>query len=235
MFRWASPQPLPSALVALLERAGVSRCDPHQSPDLRVFLPPHLLVAAGATSEGVLSQAYDGLDHGISGDGAWGGDRLVNAERLLGLRPAEISHWLLTNSPPQRPLGLAPVDPLLAVVTLALLEQWPQLVSQYQRLDNRSARAGAAPELDYRLRLRPSATGLLTAWGELSAHRQERQGDDLLQARQHLQALAGALEQQVIETQHWREKASERLRTNRRLLSLLQRLQVLMQRLMGLS
>jgi hypothetical protein len=229
MFHWASPLPIPTALAALLERAGVSCCGPQGSPDLRVFLPPHLLLAAGIGGNAPLSQAYAGL---AEEDGS---ERLINGERLLGMRPAEIAHWLLTNSPPERPLDLAAVDPLLATVTLALLEQQPQLVEEYERLDASSTRGGAAAEMDYCRRLRPPAADLLTAWQELHGLLERQEAGELQQARQQLHALTDTLERQVIETQRWRESAAQRQRTNRRLLSDMQRLRLLIRRLMGLQ
>lgn len=228
MFRWASPHPLPSALAQLLERAGVSPCGPQEAPDLTVFLPPHLLLACGAASADQLEQAYAGLKDGD--------DRapLINGERLLAMQPSEIAHWLLGH-PPRRPLELGAADPLLAAVTLAQLEQRPELATHYQRLDGRSERGGAVPELDYRLRLQPSAADLLAAWNGLARDAQDGGAAELQQAQQQLRALAEALERQLAETLRLQELAEQQQGTTRHLLARSLRLAELMRRLMGLQ
>lgn len=228
MFRWASPHPLPTALAQLLEGAGVSPCGPQDSPDLTVFLPPHLLLACGSASAEQLEQAYTGLEHRT--------DRapLINGERLLSMQPSEIAHWLLGH-PPRRPLQLGAVDPLLAAVTLAQLEQRPELTPHYQRLDARSERGGAVAELDYRLRLQPSAADLLAAWNGLARDAQDGGAAELQQAQLQLQGLAQALERQLAETQRLRELAEQQQGTTRHLLARSLRLAELMRRLMGLQ
>ena len=228
MFRWASPHPLPTPLAQLLERAGVSPCGPQEAPDLTVFLPPHLLLACGAATADQLEQAYAGLE-----------DRdarapLINGERLLAMQPSEIAHWLLGHSP-RGPLELGAVDPLLAAVTLAQLEQQPELTPRYQRLDARSERGGAVPELDYRLRLRPSAADLLAAWNGLARDSQDGGAAELQQAQQQLRALAQALERQLAETLRLQELAERQQSTARHLLARSRRLAELMRRLMGMQ
>jgi len=228
MFRWASPQPLSTALAQLLERAGVSPCGPEEAPDLTVFLPPHLLLADGAATADQLAQAYAGLDERAHRA------PLINGERLLAMQPSEIAHWLLGHSP-RRPLELGAVDPLLAAVTLAQLEQRPELAPHYQRLDARSERGGAEPELDYRLRLQPSAADLLAAWNGLARDSQDRGAVELRQAQQQVRALAQALERQLAETLRLQELAERQQSTARHLLARSLRLGQLMRRLMGVQ
>jgi hypothetical protein len=215
MFRWASPQPIPTPLAHLLEQAGGCRCGPQEAPDITLFLPPHLLLSTGACAEAGLGAAYAGFDDGAP-------QQLVNGERLLG-------------RPLQRPLELAAVDPLLAAVTLAQLERRPALVEHYQGLDARSQRGGAAAEADYRQRLQPSPEALLAAWNQLLMHRQVQDAGALQLARQHLQELTMELEQQVIATHQARELAAQRQTTSRWLQGELGRLRRLLPRLMVLQ
>ena len=187
MFRWSSPQPIPPPLATLLEEAGCVRCGLDETAEFTVFLPPHLLVSVGIESADNLSDAYACLNstahHG----------QLVNGERLLGLRPAELAHWLASKTL-QRSWALTTVDPLLAAVTLTLLAHLPQLEQRYQQLDADSLRGGAPADHDYRHRLQPSQSALLAAWSALTE--QQRAAN-----AQGCQALARDLEQQVISTQ----------------------------------
>ncbi|MCP9928006.1 hypothetical protein [Cyanobium sp. CH-040] len=231
MFRWASPQPLPAALTLLLEQAGGWRSGLHEDPEITLFLPPHLLIAAGAHAEGEFSDAYAGFHRSAAHQ------RLVNGERLLGLRPAQIAHWLLGRAL-ELPLELAAVaDPLLAAVTLAQLEQRPELVEHYQRLDASSERGGAAAEHDYRQRLRPSPTDLLAAWDALGARLQSQDaGAGALQRLQQQRLeLTEDLERQVIETHRVLELAERRRHTGRQLRTDLERMRRLMVRLLALQ
>jgi hypothetical protein len=201
MFRWSCPQPIPPPLATLLEEAGCVRCSLGETAELTVFLPPHLLVSAGLEPGDDLAEAYAGLNstahHG----------RLVNGERLLGLRPAELAHWL-TSKTMQRPWALSTVDPLLAAVTLTLLEHLPKLEQRYQQLDAESLRGGAPVDHDYRQRLQPSHSALLAAWNGLIE--QQRAA-----SAQGFQALARDLEQQVISTQEAKAQAAALQRSGR--------------------
>lgn len=228
MFSWASPQLVPARLAELLEHAGGWRVGPQEAPELMVFLPVHLLLSTGSEAVRSFADAYTGLDAQESPQ------RLVNGERLLGLRPAEIAHWLQGGSRFQRPLELAAVDPLLAAVTLAQLEEHPELVQRYERLDAHSERGGAQADHDYCQRLRPSAAALLAAWADLKEHLR-RDASSRPEQQRALQEMAEELERQVLETRQAQELAGQRQQTTRRLLRERQRSQQLWHRLMALQ
>lgn len=201
MFRWSSPQPIPPSLATLLEEAGCCRCGLGETAELTIFLPPHLLVSAGIEPGDDLAEAFAGLNstahHG----------QLVNGERLLGLRPAELAHWLASKTL-QRPWALTTVDPLLAAVTLTLLAHLPQLEQRYQQLDAESLRGGAPADHDYRQRLQPSHSALLAAWNALIEQKRAANA-------QGFQALARDLEQQLISTQEAKAQTAALQRSGR--------------------
>lgn len=191
MFSWTSPQPIPEPLARLLEAAGCHRCGAKAKADLTVFLPPHLLVAAEQPQGMELANAYADLQaYGSPG-------RLVNGERLLGLRAAELAHWLLTDTRPS-PLTLQRVEPLLGAVTLALLNLHPQLEAHYLELEEHSERAGAPVDNLYRQRLAASEHALISAWHQ-GRDRGVANGDAIVRS------LAQDLELQVIQAAEARE------------------------------
>jgi hypothetical protein len=218
MFRWRSLQPIPTTLAALLAEAGLSRCGFDEPAELTVFLPPHLLVNAGIEHGDDLAQAYVGLNC------ASHLGQLVNGERLLGVRPAELAHWLASRTL-QRPWELSTVDPLLAAVTITLLMPLPLVEQHYQALDAVSLRGEAPEDHDYRRRLQPSNSALLAGWNALTRQQNSTNA-------QSLQALAKDLEQQVISTQEAKEQLAAHQRSGRYLMERLSHANQLLQRLM---
>lgn len=184
LFRWSATHPISSPLSALLEQAGGCRCQVGQPADLQVFLPPHLLLEAGVEAN-ALADAYAGPTDGPPP--TW----LVNGERLQGLGPTAIAHWL-QQQPPAEPMPLAPVPPLLAMVTLAQLEHAPAATDRYEQLEARSERGGAAADAPYLERLRPSAEALLADWRQITQTTPASPADP-----GQLQALARDLELQI--------------------------------------
>lgn len=212
LFRWSATHPISSPLSALLEQAGGCRCPDGQPADLQVFLPPHLLLEAGVEAN-VLADAYNGPTG--SPPPTW----LVNGERLLGLRPTAIAHWL-QRQPPAEPMPLAPVPPLLAVVTLAQLEHAPTAADRYEQLEARSERGGAPADAPYRERLKPGADALLTDWRQITLARPASPADP-----DQLQALARDLELQIGLTLEAKDQAKTLQRNQRQLQLQLQRQQ----------
>lgn len=191
MFNWTSPQPIPEPLARLLEAAGCHPYGAKAKADLTVFMPPHLLVAAEQPQDMELANAYADLQ----ASGSPG--RLVNGERLLGLRPAELAHWLLTDTL-TFPLKLQRVEPLLGAVTLTLLDLHPQLEACYLKLEENSERAGAPVDNLYRQRLAATEHELISAW-----HQGRGQGEP--EGNAIVRSLARGLELQVIQAAEARE------------------------------
>lgn len=210
LFHWSATHPISSPLSALLEQAGGCRCPVGQPADLQVFLPPHLLLEAGVEAN-ALADAYDRPTD--SPPPTW----LVNGERLLCLRPTAIAHWL-QRQPPAEPMPLAPVPPLLAVVTLAQLEHAPTAADRYEQLEARSERGGAPADAPYEERLRPRADALLDDWRQFTQTTTSPPGDT-----SRLQALARDLEMQIKQTVEGNGQAREHKRVKRHLQGQLQR------------
>ena len=222
LFRWSATHPISGPLSALLEQAGGCRCPLEQPADLQVFLPPHLLLEAGGEAT-ELPHAYD-WPAGAP-QPAW----LVNGERLLGLGPTAIAHWLQRH-PPAEPMPLAPVPPLLAVVTLAQLERAPAAAEQYEQLEWRSERGGAPADASYRQRLRPSADALLADWRQITKATRASPTD-----AGQLQALARDLELQIEQTLEAKGQARAHDRVRRHLQGQLQRQRQTVLQLMALQ
>ena len=210
LFRWSATHPISSTLSALLEQAGGCRCPLGQPADLQVFLPPHLLLEAGVKAN-ALADAYNGQTG--SPPPTW----LVNGERLLGLGPTAIAHWL-QRQPPAKPMPLAPVPPLLAVVTLAQLEHAPTAADRYEQLEAHSERGGAPADAPYRERLNPSAEALLADWRQINQARPAPPADT-----GPLQALARDLELQIGFTLEAKDQTKVLQRNQRQLQLQLQR------------
>lgn len=210
LFHWSATHPISSPLSALLEQAGGCHCPVGQHAELQVFLPPHLLLEAGVEAN-ELADAYD-VPTG-SPPPTW----LVNGERLLGLGPTAIAHWLQRQSPAE-PMALAAVSPLLAVVTLAQLERTPAAADRYEQLEARSERGGAPGDAPYRERLRPSADTLLADWRRIIGPTPACPADT-----GQLQALARDLELQIGQTLEAKYKAKALQRDQRQLQLQLQR------------
>lgn len=226
LFRWTATHPISSPLSALLEQAGGCRCPVGHPVELQVFLPPHLLLEAGVEAT-ELSHAYD-WPAGAT-QPAW----LGNGERLLGLRPTAIAHWLRGLGPAE-PMPLAAVPPLLAVVTLSQLEQAPGAAERYEQLEERSERGGAAADAPYRARLRPSCAELLADWRHTAQANQQINQLPSADAGQ-LQVLARDLELQIGQTLEANRKASALQRQQRQLQLQLQRQQQTVLQLMALQ
>jgi hypothetical protein len=226
LFRWSATHPISNPLSALLEEAGGCRCPARQPADLHVFLPPHLLLEAGVEATD-LTHAYDGPAGGPSA--SW----LVNGERLLGLGPTAIAHWL-QRQPPAEPMPLAAMPPLLAVVTLAQLEQAPGAAQRYEQLEEHSERGGAAADIPYRARLRPSAAELLADW-QLTVPVNQQNNKFPPADAGRLQGLASDLELQIAQTLQAKDKARALEHQQRQLLIQLQRQRQTLLQLMALQ
>lgn len=156
---WFSPLPLPTAVIAELDRAGLEswphdQGGPKGGDCLLVYDSPEQLIGAAAEagaklSSAALVQGYRELLHCAEASG----QLLVAGWRLQRLGGSALRHWLV-NHGPIRDLGAAePIPPLVASVILSLIETQVQLLDAYSDLELRAELLGSQPVLNYRQRL----------------------------------------------------------------------------------
>jgi hypothetical protein len=235
MFRWASPQPLPTRLEELLDRAQAVRCDWFERApvDVLVFLPPHQLLGCGRLPLAGLLASYrmllEAADHTRQQNNF---AYLLNGDRLLALNAEELSGWR-AGLPLPRACALQSPAPLEAVFTAALLAAEPELEKLYLLLDEQAERGGAAPEQGYGSRLRQSdAAALVDNWNRQLERRQTE--TDLELVRLQLLEVEQECERQFLSNREAGRKLSWQRRVHEQAVAqleqyggLLQRLQVL--------
>ena len=163
MFTWETPQPLPSRLGELLDRAGAIATSGlgEPTPDVYIFLPPDLILSSCTLSLDGIKQSYRSLmnislriekmgEHSV----------LVNGSRLLALTAAELKAWMPGHALPGIK-QLSKPSPVDAILTKALIETEPELLNLYLALDERSERGGADTDQSYHLRISSSDPELL--------------------------------------------------------------------------
>lgn len=230
MFRWASPQPIPQRLEELLQRAGAERrlWQERQASDALIVLAPHWLLACGRLPLEGLQTSYRMLQEASEGQAV-----LLNGERLLNFSAAELAAWTI-EQPLPRPAPLTGLPALEAAVTIALIQQDPQLALAYEQLDQRSERGGAAAEQAYGQRLAALDAGALVEhWNQQL--RRDQADIDLELVRLQLRDVEEECERQFLSA---REEASRLRREQRRAAQLggqLQRANGLMETLISLQ
>lgn len=233
MFRWAAPQPLPSRLQELLDRADATFCPwvERTTDVVAVFLPPHLLVEDGSSSHASLKASYTILRE--SCDNASSRPFLINGDRLLTYSADELRTWS-----PDRPLpraaSLHPVPAFEGALTKALIEADPSLFEQYQWLDFHSLRGGSDPDVEYQARLTCNdPQSLLFTWNQIKGQRSLNM--HLEATRDQLTALEDEFEQYVLDSRETASKLSWNRHWRLQALQQLQRQHTLLQRLFTLQ
>ena len=155
MFTWETPQPLPSRLGELLDRAGAIPTSglEEPAPDVYIFLPPDLILSSCKLSlEGIKHSYRSLMNVSLRIEKMGEQSVLVNGSRLLALTADELKAWIPGHALPgiKQPAKPSPVD---AILTKALIEAEPELINLYLALDERSERGGADIDQSYYLRI----------------------------------------------------------------------------------
>ncbi len=179
---WVSPFQLRNELITTLEQSGYQRWesqDPGEDPSdqnvlLLIYDPPDQLLAAAGEAKEEASPTLMDLQQGYSKLLSWHQESegtLVAAWQLQALGEENLCQWLRESDTNQELQvswdGELPLpDPLLASVTLALIDTAPDLLENYLTLDQQGQRFGREVDSHYLQRLREAS----------------HQGDLLLQA-----------------------------------------------------
>ena len=184
MFRWASVQLLPPALIDQLGRAGGLRSPwwEREAGAVLVYVAPHQLLGEGRLPLEAIRISYQLTLTAVQA--AQG--LAIHGERLLHCSPASLAQWVPGQPLPScDPLALAPA--LEAALTAAILRSAPELAADYIQLEQLCERGDSPADLDYLRRLEtPQAEALTLAWNQQQAllAGQDLQHEQLHQLRQ---------------------------------------------------
>lgn len=173
---WVTPFPLSAEVCSFLAASGLQPWHGGESslPEADALLlydsPDQLIAMAGTGPDKVeintmvLTQGYRRL----LGWSERTGQPLLSISRLQRLGPHKLRAWFADGDIPSLPPGQSlPIPPLLAAVTLSLLEAEPALLDCYSDLELRAVLLGRDPDTRYYERLRdaiPGAEVLLQAF-----------------------------------------------------------------------
>lgn len=211
MPRWYSPWPVPATLEAHLQAAGLLRC--HEEAEalagdgLILYNPPDAVFAAGVETLTLPPTPQALLDGYKFVSSFHGRCPLIATWRLQALDTQTIHGWIAAGTPPHVEQPISAPDPLIALMTRALLESHPQLLEAYLDLELSAELFGGTPDTSYVHRLNAALAdpqALLQSWWQPMSQLQTARTE-----HHALQARAEALEE---EKGQWLEEGERRLR-----------------------
>lgn len=210
MFWWHSPFELPAQITEDLKAAGgqpwVMAVDGERNscePLILIYLPPHATLLPPSQ----WLDAYRDLQSLLPRAEAWHIERLYAFEPLNQFcRDAKTNNVFADEN--SQLFTLAQPDPLIAVVTLALLREYPALLDAYLDLELSGNLASTSPDSNYVQRLRDAsgAEALILALSNNDCQQQSsenKQATGLLEASlDECRQEVSLLRQQVAELQN---------------------------------